>query len=147
MLYSDALKKNLKYRPDNAPVEDIFEAWRDYLQELDDLLSSSLSSSLASSRHPSGTDDDEIKIKNAKQEEITESSENILETAVVYQKELQSCGQPTVRAVPYDPHSSDDRIKDAVVKSFSIAVTDCNPPVKDPKEGRIEKIINSFSCV
>merc|ERR1711971_320659 len=31
--YSDALKKNLK-----APMEDIFEAWRDYLQELDDIV-------------------------------------------------------------------------------------------------------------
>ena len=31
--YSDALKKNLK-----APMEDIYEAWRDYLQELDDIV-------------------------------------------------------------------------------------------------------------
>ena len=81
-------------------------------------------------------DEEEIKIKNAKEEKISESSENILETAVVYQKELQSCGQPTVRTVPYEPHISEDRIKDAAVKSFSIAVNDCNPPVKDPNEGR-----------
>merc|ERR1712088_880585 len=54
MLYSDMLKKNLKFRPNNAPVEDIFEAWRDYLQELDDLLSYSLPSSTTSSRHTSG---------------------------------------------------------------------------------------------
>merc|ERR1719510_2138354 len=34
MSYSDIVKKNLK-----LPMEDIFEAWRDYLQELDDILS------------------------------------------------------------------------------------------------------------
>merc|ERR1719384_2325289 len=33
MSYSDILKKNLK-----APMEDIFEAWRDYLQELDEIV-------------------------------------------------------------------------------------------------------------
>ena len=124
-MYSDVLKKNLKYRPNNAPVEDIFEAWRDYLKELDDLLSSSLPSSTASSRHTSGEGDNEIKVQNAKQEQISESSENILETALVYQKELQSCGQPTVRTVPYDPVTSTDRVNADVVKSFTIAVNVC----------------------
>ena len=33
MSYSDILKRNLK-----APMEDIFEAWRDYLQELDEIV-------------------------------------------------------------------------------------------------------------
>ena len=40
--YSDVLKKNLKMTA-SMPTEDIFEAWRDYLQELDSLLSEDLS--------------------------------------------------------------------------------------------------------
>jgi len=126
MLYSDMLKKNLKFRPNNAPVEDIFEAWRDYLQELDDLLSYSLPSSTASSRHTSGDSDNEVKLQNAKQEQIAESSENILETAMVYQKELHTCGQPTVKTT-YD--NNNERInKTDVLKSFSIPVQVCGMP-------------------
>jgi len=34
--YADALKKNLKYRPNYIPVEDVMEAWRDCLIEQDD---------------------------------------------------------------------------------------------------------------
>merc|ERR1719510_307726 len=85
MLYSDILKKGLKFRPNNAPVEDIFEAWRDYLQELDDFLASEPSST-KSSRHSSGADEtnNEVKIQTANEEKICESSENILETAMVY---------------------------------------------------------------
>ena len=52
------MKKNLKHRSSNVPVEDIFEAWRDYLQELDDLLSTSLPSSPDSSRHASTSNDE-----------------------------------------------------------------------------------------
>jgi len=42
LLYSDVVKKNLKLSG-VTPIEDIFEAWRDYLQELDNLLSEDLS--------------------------------------------------------------------------------------------------------
>ena len=114
------MKKGLRFRPTNAPVEDIFEAWRDYLKELDDLLSSEPSST-QSSRHSSGYEsNDEIKIKTAKEEKICESSENILETA---------CGQPTVRRVPYDV--TNERVKADVLKSFSIPVQVCGMPSKD----------------
>jgi len=34
--YADALKKNLKYRPNYIPAEDVFEAWRDCLTEQED---------------------------------------------------------------------------------------------------------------
>ena len=146
-MYSDVLKKNLKFRPNNAPVEDIFEAWRDYLQELDDLLSSSLPSSTTSSRHSSGEGDNEIKIQTAKQEKIGESSENILETALVYQKELQSCGQPTVRTVPYEPHTSTEKIKPSVVKSFSVAVNVCGASTKDNIENQVQGILIIISLV
>ena len=125
--YADILKKGLKFRPNNAPVEDIFEAWRDYLQELDDLLTTP-SSSTVSSRHTSGSDDTEVQIQNAELDQIQESSENILETAAVYQKEMLSCGQPTVRTVPYD--LSNERIKPDMLKSFSIPVQDCGMPSK-----------------
>jgi len=67
--YSDALKKNLK-----APMEDIFEAWRDYLQELDDIVRNDSRTSFCKD----------------------ESVESILENAENYQQELQNCGQPTV---------------------------------------------------
>jgi len=72
MSYSDIVKKNLK-----LPMEDIFEAWRDYLQELDDILS------------------DESRTSFSK----GDSMEDILGTAVDFQQELQKCGQPTVRTV------------------------------------------------
>ena len=111
-------------------MEDIFEAWRDYLQELDDFLGSEPSST-KSSRHSSGSDEtnDEVKIETAKEEKIGENSENILETAMVYQKELRSCGQPTVRTVPYDV--CDERVRADVLKSFSIPVQVCGMPSKD----------------
>ena len=125
--YADILKKGLKFRPNNAPVEDIFEAWRDYLQELDDLLTTP-SSSAASSRHTSGSDDTDAEIHNAQLDHIQESSENLVETAVVYQKEMLSCGQPTVRTVPYD--LSNERVKPDMLKSFSIPVQDCGIPSK-----------------
>jgi len=73
MSYSDALKKNLK-----APMEDIFEAWRDYLQELDEIVRSDSRTSFCKG----------------------ESVESILETAESYQQELQYCGQPTVFTTP-----------------------------------------------
>ena len=126
--YADILKKGLKFRPNNAPVEDIFEAWRDYLQELDDLLTTPPTSA-TSSRHTSGSDDSGIEIQNAKLDQIQENSENILETAVVYQKELQSCGQPTVRTVPCE--LSNERIKADMLKSFSIPVQVCEMPSKE----------------
>ena len=154
MLYSDMLKKNLKFRPNNAPVEDIFEAWRDYLQELDDLLSYSLPSSTTSSRHTSGDGDNEVKLQNANQEQIAESSENILETAMVYQKELHTCGQPTVKTT-YD--NNNERInKTDVLKSFSIPVQVCGMPpfrncgsgcgnqkeiIEDYEKGNIHKLV------
>jgi len=72
MSYSDIVKKNLK-----LPMEDIFEAWRDYLQELDDILS------------------DESRTSFSK----GDSMEDILGTAMDFQQELQKCGQPTVRTV------------------------------------------------
>jgi len=34
--YADALKKNLKYRPNYIPAEDVFEEWRDCLTEQED---------------------------------------------------------------------------------------------------------------
>jgi len=126
--YADILKKGLKFRPNNAPVEDIFEAWRDYLQELDDLLTTPPTSA-TSSRHTSGSDDSGIEIQNAKLDQIQENSENILETAVVYQKELQSCGQPTVRTVPCE--LSNERIKADMLKSFSTPVQVCEMPSKE----------------
>ena len=70
MSYSDIVKKNLK-----LPMEDIFEAWRDYLQELDDIIS----------------DDSRTSFSKG------DSNEDILGTAVEFQQELQKCGQPTVR--------------------------------------------------
>ena len=125
-------------------MEDIFEAWRDYLQELDDLLSSSLPSSATSSRHASGEDNKDVKIQSAKQEQIGETSENILETALVYQKELQSCGQPTVRTVPFDPHATIDKINLDAVKSFSVAVKNCDSTSKDLIQNHIQGIL--FIC-
>jgi len=68
--YSDIVKKNLK-----APMEDIFEAWRDYLQELDDIIN------------------DESRTSFSKGDSV----EDILSTAKGFQKELQNCGQPTVK--------------------------------------------------
>jgi len=62
-------KKNLK-----APMEDIFEAWRDYLQELDDIVRSDSRTSFCKG----------------------DSVETIMETAECFQQELQNCGQPTV---------------------------------------------------
>jgi len=73
MSYSDVLKKNLK-----APMEDIFEAWRDYLQELDEIVRNDSRTSFCKG----------------------ESVESILETAESYQQELQYCGQPTVFTTP-----------------------------------------------
>jgi len=73
MSYSDVLKKNLK-----APMEDIFEAWRDYLQELDEIVRNDSRTSFCKG----------------------ESVESILETAESYQQELQNCGQPTVSTTP-----------------------------------------------
>jgi len=73
MSYSDILKKNLK-----APMEDIFEAWRDYLQELDEIVRNDSRTSFCKG----------------------ESVESILETAEGYQQELQHCGQPTVFTAP-----------------------------------------------
>ena len=130
LLYAEVLKKNLKFRPNNAPVEDIFEAWKDYLQELDDLLSGSLPSSTQSSRHASGENDNEIQIQTAQQEQIRDSSAHILETAMVGQKELQSCGQPTMKTVPFD--TSKDRVKHPdLLKSFTVPVQVCGMPSKD----------------
>ena len=73
--YADALKKNLK-----APMEDIFEAWRDYLQELDEILSNDSRTSFSKG----------------------DSVEDILSSADCYQKELANCGQPTVKRVKND---------------------------------------------
>jgi len=70
--YADALKRNLK-----APMEDIFEAWRDYLQELDEILSNDSRTSFSKG----------------------DSVEDILGSADCYQKELGNCGQPTVKRV------------------------------------------------
>ena len=79
MSYSDIVKKNLK-----LPMEDIFEAWRDYLQELDDIIS----------------DDSRTSFSKG------DSMEEILGTAVDFQQELQKCGQPTVRTVVNTKNSS-----------------------------------------
>merc|ERR1712012_171680 len=73
--YADALKKNLR-----APMEDIFEAWRDYLQELDEILSNDSRTSFSKG----------------------DSVEDILSSADCYQKELANCGQPTVKRVKND---------------------------------------------
>jgi hypothetical protein len=72
MSYSDIVKKNLK-----LPIEDIFEAWRDYLQELDDIIS----------------DDSRTSFSKG------DSMEDIFATAMDFQQELHKCGQPTVRTV------------------------------------------------
>ena len=69
--YSDMLKKNLK-----VPMEDIFEAWRDYLQELDEIVRSDSRTSFSKD----------------------EAVEDILDSAGSYQTELQHCGQPTVKS-------------------------------------------------
>ena len=69
--YADIVKKNLK-----PSMEDIFEAWKDYLQELDDILNEPSRTSFCKG----------------------ESAEEILKAAKVYQKELQQCGQPTVKS-------------------------------------------------
>lgn len=69
MSYSDILKKNLK-----VPMEDIFEAWRDYLQELDEILSNDSRTSFCKD----------------------ESPEDILDSAQSYQKSILDCGQPTI---------------------------------------------------
>jgi hypothetical protein len=45
MSYSDIVNRNLK-----LPMEDIFEAWRDYLQELDDILSDESRTSFSKSQ-------------------------------------------------------------------------------------------------
>jgi len=59
-------------------MEDIFEAWRDYLQELDEIVRNDSRTSFCKD----------------------ESVESILETAQSYQQELQYCGQPTVLSTP-----------------------------------------------
>ncbi len=69
--YADMLKKNLK-----PPMEDIFEAWRDYLTELDDILNNDSRTSFSKD----------------------ESAEEILESAQSFQKTLLYCGQPTVKS-------------------------------------------------
>lgn len=69
--YADIVKKNLK-----PAMEDIFEAWKDYLQELDDILSEPSRTSFCKG----------------------DSVEEIMKSAKVYQKELQQCGQPTVKS-------------------------------------------------
>ena len=75
---------------------------------------------------PTFDGDNEVKLQNANQEQIAESSENILETAMVYQKELHTCGQPTVKTT-YD--NNNERInKTDVLKSFSIPVQVCGMP-------------------
>jgi len=39
--YADALKKNLKFRPNYIPVEDVFETWKDLLADPEDLVTPS----------------------------------------------------------------------------------------------------------
>ena len=39
--YADALKKNLKFRPNYIPVEDVFETWKDLLADPEDLMTPS----------------------------------------------------------------------------------------------------------
>jgi len=71
--YADMLKKNLK-----VPMEDIFEAWRDYLHELDEILNNDSRTSFC---------------------KVDESPEDILETCQgCYQKEMAYCGQPTIKS-------------------------------------------------
>ena len=41
------MKKNLKYRPNYIPAEDVFEAWRDCLTEQEDFLQAAESSKAA----------------------------------------------------------------------------------------------------
>jgi len=72
MSYSDIVKKNLK-----MPMEDIFEAWRDYLRELDDILSNDSRTSFSKG---------------------DEEAEDILESAKCYQTQLMYCGQPTIKS-------------------------------------------------
>ena len=65
LLYADVVKKNLNLAGINS-MEDIFEAWRDYLQEVDDVLKDDLS--LPSSPEPVQTRHVEAaveKIKNS----------------------------------------------------------------------------------
>lgn len=99
--YADIVKKNIKLSQLAAPVEDIFEAWRDYLQELDDLLNSRSTSPNDQSLQDLDTADifqawrhnlnHKDRLKNL------EPEEQILSTSYVYQKELGACGQPTVK--------------------------------------------------
>ena len=46
--YADALKKNLKFRPNYIPVEVVFETWKDLLADPEDLMTPSTPSPTAS---------------------------------------------------------------------------------------------------
>jgi len=88
--YADALKKNLKYRPNYIPAEDVFETWRDCL-DVD-----------------AAAEDQ----KNRPQQQppqheqvLLQSTERAMEMGVI------ECGQPTVRMAA---KGQDQRLKQAI---------------------------------
>lgn len=106
--YADALKKNLKFKPNYIPVEDIFEAWRDYLLELDDLLSEGLGM-----EHLMYSSSDDVDSSSCSEEDMTQQLQQQPLTAAELKDEevnddemgLMECGQPTVKTA-LDPVSS-----------------------------------------
>jgi len=83
--YADALKKNLKYRPNYIPAEDVFEVWRD---TLDDLVTSPVETVAG--------------MRRAQQEQVLlESTERAMEIG----GSVIECGQPTVRTMQQGPEN------------------------------------------
>jgi len=78
--YADALKKNLKYRPNYIPAEDVFEAWRDCLDGVG----------------AGGAAEAEMRIQPHQQEQVLlQSTERTID--IEHASSLIECGQPTVR--------------------------------------------------
>ncbi len=108
------LKKGLKNTA--APVEDIFEAWRDYLQELDDLLSCPETTSFA---------------KDAEPEDIFKS----------WRKNNIDCGQPTVKSATMKVKNSIITLKALTPNSKDVKKA---KKARRPRKYEIETIFASW---
>lgn len=121
--YADALKKNLKFRPNYIPMEDVFEAWRDYLGELDDLLTGG-----------GGSKKDEAPpapegLQLAHQE-VFPVAEGSLEMLA-----MSECGKPTVRTTTTPSVACRER----AVKSTTTAVVAAGDSPPDEKRKAFRK--------
>jgi len=102
--YADALKKNLKYRPNYIPAEDVFEAWRDCLDGVG----------------AGGAAEAEMRIQPHQQEQVLlQSTERTMD--IEHASSLIECGQPTVRTTHMTSKNDGFRGQQAV-KSTTTAV-------------------------